>query len=267
MPPCRPVSTLPSISPPDPPPPDPALPDPSAAPTVSVVIPTRDEARNLPHVFRDMPRDIHQVVVVDGHSTDGTVAVARRLWPSCQVIRQTGRGKGNALALGFAAVTGDITVMLDADGSADPREIPRFVAALVAGADVAKGSRFAGAGGGSTDITALRHLGNAALTRTVNRIWGTSYTDLCYGYNAIWSRWLPVLDVDCDGFEIETLMNIRMAAAQLRVVEVPSFELERIHGASNLRAVRDGLRVARTIRAEMASAPRRQPVRPAVAVG
>ncbi len=226
----------------------------TSPPTVSIVVPTRNEARNLPHVFRDLPADVHQVIVVDGHSTDGTVAVARRLWPSCEVIAQTGRGKGNALALGFAAVTGDITVMLDADGSADPREIPRFVAALEAGADVAKGSRWAGPEGGSTDITALRRLGNATLTRTVNYIWGTRYTDLCYGYNALWSRFLPVLDVDCDGFEIETLMNIRMAAARLRVVEVPSFELERIHGSSNLRAVRDGLRVARTIRSEMAVA-------------
>jgi glycosyltransferase involved in cell wall biosynthesis len=236
-------------------------------PTVSVVIPTRNEARNLPHVFRDMPADVHQVVVVDGHSTDGTVAVARRLWPACEVIAQEGRGKGNALALGFAAVTGDITVMLDADGSADPREIPRFVAALEAGADVAKGSRFAGAEGGSTDITVLRRLGNAALTATVNRIWGTRYTDLCYGYNALWSRWLDVLDVDCDGFEIETLMNIRMAAARLRVVEVPSFELERIHGSSNLRAVRDGLRVARTISAELAGASRPERARPLAVAG
>lgn len=219
-------------------------------PRVSVVIPTRNEARNLPHVFRDMPPDVHEVILVDGRSTDGTVDVARRLWPSVVVIEQEGRGKGNALALGFAAVTGDVVIMLDADGSADPAEIPRFVAALVGGADVAKGTRFL-PGGGSTDITAIRQLGNRALTGTVNLLWGTRYTDLCYGYNAMWAWCARGVDIDCDGFEVETLINIRIAEAGWSVVEVPSFELERIHGASNLRAHRDGWRVLRTIRSEL----------------
>jgi glycosyltransferase involved in cell wall biosynthesis len=222
------------------------------APRVSVVVPTRNEARNLPHVFRDMPPDVHEVIVVDGRSTDGTVEVARRLWPSVTVIHQEGRGKGNALALGFAAVTGDIVVMLDADGSADPGEIPRFVAALVAGADVAKGSRFL-AGGGSTDITGIRRLGNLGLTSVVNALWGTRYTDLCYGYNALWAWCARGVDIDCDGFEVETLINIRVAEAGWRVTEVPSFELERIHGSSNLRAHRDGMRVLRTIQSELRS--------------
>ena len=221
-------------------------------PRVSVVIPTRNEARNLPHVFRDMPPDVHEVILVDGHSTDGTIEVAQRLWPSVVVIEQEGRGKGNALALGFAAVTGDVVIMLDADGSADPAEIPRFVAALVDGADVAKGTRFL-AGGGSTDITAIRQLGNRALTGAVNLLWGTRYTDLCYGYNAMWGWCARGVDIDCDGFEVETLINIRIAEASWSVVEVPSFELERIHGASNLRAHRDGWRVLRTIRSELRS--------------
>lgn len=228
-------------------------------PRVSVVVPTRNEARNLPHVFRDMPPDVHEVILVDGHSTDGTVEAARLLWPSVVVVHQEGRGKGNALALGFAAVTGDVVVMLDADGSADPSEIPRFVAALVAGADVAKGSRFV-AGGGSTDITPVRRLGNRALTGLVNLLWGTGYTDLCYGYNALWAWCAREIDIDCDGFEVETLINIRVAEAGWTVAEVPSFELERIHGSSNLRAYHDGMRVLRTIRNELrAPLPRPAP--------
>lgn len=219
-------------------------------PRVSVVIPTRNESRNLPHVFRDMPPDVHEVIVVDGHSTDGTIETARRLWPSVVVIEQQGRGKGNALALGFAAVTGDVVVMLDADGSADPAEIPRFVQALVAGADIAKGTRFL-PGGGSTDITTIRQLGNNVLTGIVNVLWGTRYTDLCYGYNAMWAWCARGVDIDCDGFEVETLINIRIAEAGWTVAEVPSFELERIHGASNLRAHRDGWRVLRTIHSEL----------------
>lgn len=229
----------------------------AARATVSVVIPTKNEARNLPHVLRGLPAGIDEVIVVDGHSTDETIHVARRWRPDVRIVHQEGRGKGNALALGFAAATCDIIVMIDADGSTCPREIPRFIAALTedGGADFAKGSRFL-AGGGSTDITTLRSLGNKVLVGTVNLLCRTSYTDLCYGYNAFWRTCLPYIDVDCDGFEVETLINIRIARAGLSIVEVPSHELERIHGLSNLNAVTDGLRVARTIAAESFRRPR-----------
>ena len=137
-------------------------------------------------------------------------------------------------------------VMLDADGSARPEEIPAFVDALLAGADFAKGSRFA-PGGGSADITPLRRAGNAVLGSMVNGLYGTHYTDLCYGYNAFWRRCLPVLALDGDGFEVETMINIRAAKAGLHVTEVPSFEDARIHGNSKLHTFRDGWRVLATI--------------------
>jgi glycosyltransferase involved in cell wall biosynthesis len=213
---------------------------------VSVVIPTLNEAENLPHVFSKLPTDLHEVILVDGGSKDNTVDVARALYPGIRVVPQTGRGKGNALACGFAACSGDVIVMLDADGSADPGEIPLFVAALLDGADFAKGSRLL-PGGGSADITPLRSAGNAMLTGVVNLLFRTSYSDLCYGYNAFWTRCLPHIDVDCDGFEVETLINIRLARTKLVVREVPSYEHLRIHGTSNLRPIRDGLRCARTI--------------------
>lgn len=226
--------------------------------SVSVVIPTKNEARNLPHVLRHLPAGITEVVIVDARSTDGTPEVARRLRPDAVIVEQTGRGKGGALAQGFARATGDIIVMIDADGSTDPGEIPAFVSALLSGADFAKGSRFA-PGGGSTDITGLRRLGNHLLVAAVNLLYGTRYTDLCYGYNAFWRRCLPAIDVDCEGFEVETLINIRIARAGLHVAEVASHELERIHGVSNLNAARDGLRVLRTIAGEY----RRRPAPPA----
>ncbi|WP_322097922.1 glycosyltransferase family 2 protein [Nakamurella alba] len=230
-----------------------------ADPRISVVVPARNEARNLCEVIPLIPRE-YEVVVVDGSSRDGTRPVARRLRTSATVISQTRRGKGNALVCGFEAATGDIVVMLDADGSADVREIPAFVEALVAGADFAKGSRFLPTGG-SEDLTKLRALGNHALTGTANLLFGTSYTDLCYGYNAFWRDILPALDLPDaqpegdemlwgDGFEIETVLNTRVAAAGLKVVEVPSVEALRLHGASNLHAVKDGIRVARTLLTE-----------------
>lgn len=214
--------------------------------TVSVVIPTLNEAENLPHVFAAVPSWVTEVVLVDGRSADDTVAVARRLRPDVKIVMQAGRGKGDALLAGFAASTGDIIVAMDADGSTDGSEIIRFVAALVAGADFVKGSRFA-CGGGSADLTRSRRFGNKFLGALVNRLFGTHYSDLCYGYNAFWARHLEILALDCPGFEVETLMNIRAATAGLRVHEVPSFEHRRVYGASNLHIVMDGWRIAKVI--------------------
>ncbi|GAA3421398.1 glycosyltransferase family 2 protein [Streptosporangium vulgare] len=232
----------------------PITPNMAISPTVSVVVPAMNEAENLPHVFATLPQWIDEIVLVDGNSKDDTVAVARRLRPNVRVVHQTGKGKGDALSAGFAACTGDIIVMIDADGSTDGREIIQFVGALVTGADFVKGSRYA-SGGGSDDLTFIRKFGNKSLTALVNRMYGTSYSDLCYGYNAFWARHLDVLNLDCDGFEIETLMNIRAAKAGLKVHEVPSHERCRIHGESNLHAVRDGVRVLKTIIREWRSNP------------
>jgi glycosyltransferase involved in cell wall biosynthesis len=228
-------------------------------PSVSVVIPAKNEARNLEHVFGTIPAWVHEIVLVDGQSIDDTVAVAQKLYPAVRVVHQEGRGKGDALQAGFAAATGDIIVMMDADGSTDGKEIPRFVAALVTGADFAKGSRFA-SGGGSDDITFSRHLGNKILSGLVNAFFGTRYTDLCYGYNAFWAKHLDKLDLDCDGFEIETVMNVRAAKAGLSIQEIPSYEHLRLHGMSNLKVMRDGIRIGKFIFRERFRTPvRRSP--------
>ena len=240
-------------------------------PTVSIVLPAKNEARNLPHVLLKLP-EVCEIILVDGDSTDDTIGVARHLRPDITVIGQTRKGKGNALACGFAAAKGDFIVMIDGDGSNDPAEIPRFVAALVAGADFAKGSRFL-PGGGSADISVIRRIGNFWLNQIVNHLYGTRYTDLCYGYNAFRRECLDVMNLDAtepehfseegmlwgDGFEVETLINVRIAKAGLRVTEVPSFETLRHFGVSNLNAFSDGLRVLRTIRAEF-DAEARNPV-------
>ena len=215
-------------------------------PRVSVIIPTLNEALNLPLVLCELPACVDEVVIVDGLSTDGTPEVASEMLPDAKIVYQTERGKGNALRCGFEAATGDILVMMDADGSADPSEIPAFVAALLDGADFAKGTRFH-PDGGSSDITRLRAAGNLILSGSVNLLFRTEYSDLCYGYNAFWRHCLPAMSVDCTGFEVETLINIRIARAGLVVREVPSFEWSRIHGQSNLRTFRDGGRVMRTI--------------------
>lgn len=213
---------------------------------VSVIIPARNEAPNLRHVLPHIPACVTEVILVDGHSSDDTVAVAQNLIPNIRIVRQIGRGKGDAIRTGLAVSTGDIVVLLDADGSADPMEIPRFIATLQAGNDFAKGSRFI-KGGGSHDITLLRRAGNNVLIWLVNILFKTRFTDLCYGYNAFWKHCLDSIEIDTDGFEIETLINIRMHLAGLTIAEVPSVEYQRIHGLSNLNAIRDGWRILKLI--------------------
>jgi hypothetical protein len=240
-----------------------------AEPTVSIVIPAKNEALNLPDVFAAFHVEPYEVILVDGDSVDDTVEVARELCPGVIVVGQTRKGKGNALACGFAVAKGDFIVMLDADGSTDPAEIPRFVEALKQGADFAKGSRFM-PGAGSSDISRLRQVGNYFLNKIVNLIYGTRYTDLCYGYNAFRRECLSVIDLEVgeestdpgamrwgDGFEVETLINVRIAKAGLVVAEVPSFEHRRHFGSSNLNAFSDGIRVLRTIHAERKRGARR----------
>lgn len=226
-------------------------------PSVSVVVPAKNEARNLTHVFATIPAWVDEIVFVDGHSTDDSVAVAQQLCSNVKIVTQPGYGKGDALQAGFAACKGEIIVMMDADGSTDGTEIARFVAALVTGADLAKGSRFA-SGGASDDITFTRRVGNRILSGLVNLLFGTRYTDLCYGYNAFWARHLPKLELDCDGFEVETVMNVRAAKAGLWVQEIPSHEHSRLHGVSNLHVIRDGWRIAKVIVRERLARPVRE---------
>jgi len=248
-----------------------------AQPRVSIVLPTLNEARNLEVVLPDLSEG-YEVVLVDGGSTDDTIEVARDLIPDVKVLQQTRRGKGNALVCGLHAATGDIVVTLDADGSADPCEIPAFVEALVDGADFAKGSRYL-PGGGSDDLTRLRRAGNIGLNLLSNLRLGTRFTDLCYGYNAMWRDVVPKLGLPDpgfsaprggariwgDGFEIETLVTIRVVQSKLRVTEVPSFELDRIFGEGNLQTFADGRRVLRTIAVETTSSgrPKQAPLKTA----
>ncbi|HEV7806080.1 MAG TPA: glycosyltransferase family 2 protein [Solirubrobacteraceae bacterium] len=208
---------------------------------MSVVIPTMNEAANLPHVLSQVAEE-YEVIIVDGGSTDGTMEVARRLRPNAVVMRQPGRGKGDALFAGFAVSRGDMIVTLDADGSQRASEIESFVEALDAGADFVKGSRSL-KGGGSADLTLLRSVGNRALGTAANLLHGTSVTDITYGFNAFWRHCLPYVVNDSSGFEGETIMYIRAARAGLRISEVACYEDRRIHGESNLRTFRDGWRI------------------------
>jgi len=226
---------------------------------VSVVIPTLNEAENLPHVLPRIPGWVHEILIVDGESTDGTAEVARRLRPEVRIIQQTGRGKGAALRSGFAHATGEIVIMLDADGSMDPAEFPAFVGALLAGADMAKGSRFL-QGGGTHDMPLYRKMGNGFFVLLTNLFFRARYSDLCYGYCAFWNDRVSMLGLQCDGFEVETVLNIRALRAKWHVTEIASFEAARVYGNGRLRTIPDGWRVLRSLLSETIEHYSRRPL-------
>lgn len=201
---------------------------------------------------------VDEVVLVDGQSIDGTIEIATGIRPDVVVVHETQPGKGAALRAGFQAASGEYVVMLDADGSMDPVEIPAFVRKLDAGADLVRGSRFCD-GGGTADISPLRSVGNRVLLGIANSIFGTANTDLCYGFAAFRRSAVLGLELDARGFEIEAQLFLRATRHGLRVVEVGSFEAPRRFGASNLHAVRDGWRVLRTILAERLRSPSTKP--------
>ena len=224
---------------------------------VSIVIPALNEEENLPYVMPRIPSGIHEVILVDGHSTDGTVATACQLCPEIRIIMQEGQGKGAAIRSGFAAATGDIVIILDADGSTDPAEIPVFVGALLAGADFVKGSRFL-QGGGTADMTPIRWFGNRFFVLLANLLFRTHFTDITYGYNAIWRAHALFLALEIDGWANEIISNIRAARSGLCVVEVASFEYERIAGEAKLVTFSAGWVILKAIMRERFRQPGKQ---------
>jgi glycosyltransferase involved in cell wall biosynthesis len=216
---------------------------------VGILIPALNEEKNIEDVLcRLNDFGFNNVLVIDGQSKDNTIGVARKY--GAKVVLQSGKGKGGAIrqVLNNCDLDVDALVLMDADGSMDPAEIPRFIKALNSGADVVKGSRFM-KGGSTFDMDSTRRFGNSMLMFVLNFLWSANYTDLCYGYAVFNKRAIeklaPVLE--SDGFEIETEIFIKALDLGLVVKEVPSVEYERKYGVSNLHAMRDGFRILKTI--------------------
>lgn len=213
--------------------------------TITALICTLNEEETLPHVLPQIPDWVDEVLLVDGQSTDNTVTVANRLRPDARIVHQPGRGKGDALKYGVEQASGDIIVTLDADGTTDPEDMPRFVEPLLRGYDFVKGSRFAL----SRPAGKPRHrvFGNWVIVTTHNILYGTNYTDLCSGYNAFWKQ--AVARVDLSGWtnQEEPLLNARVRKAGLKVAEVGHHDKGRIGGETKQPSWRQGSGAIRTV--------------------
>jgi len=216
---------------------------------VTVIVPTLNEEKNIAEVIRELKRTgFSDILVIDGNSRDRTISIAKKL--GVNVIRQNGKGKGSALRQAFShdGLSGDVVVVMDADGSMNPKEIFSFIEALENGVDLVKGSRFM-PGGHSEDMTFIRRIGNGLFVLLTNFLCSTNYTDLCYGFAAFRRDAIAKLypHLQSRNFEIETEIFIKAKKLELKVMEVPSIELRRKHGKSNLKAYRDGFRILKTI--------------------
>ena len=217
---------------------------PENCPSVTVLICTFNEEKNLPHVLPKIPRWVDEILLVDGHSTDNTVEVAKEIRPEVKVLYQPDRGKGNALGYGMQQASGEIIVTLDADGSTDPEEIPKFIEPLLGGYDVAKGSRFLE---GNPTLSRLRSFGNKLFVRMTNILYGTGYTDLCAGLNAFWAKILQQIDPEGTSALWEPTINIRLKKRGLKVIEVPQRDKGRVAGRREANPLRQGLRILKII--------------------
>jgi glycosyltransferase involved in cell wall biosynthesis len=222
---------------------------------IGVVIPTLNEEKNIEDVLLDLRKNGYQnILVIDGMSKDKTTSIATR--NGVKVLLQNGKGKGTAIrqALNNGYLEADAIVIMDADGSMDPKEIRSFVEALNKGADIVKGSRFMN-GGYSYDMNSLRRFGNMFMVAVVNLLWSAKYTDLCYGFAAFNRQAIKKLvpHLKSESFEIETEIFLKALNLGLMVKEVPSTEFIRKNGESNLNSFRDGFKILMKIAEEFVS--------------
>ena len=217
-------------------------------PLVSVVMPCLNEEAAIGPCIEKIHRTFAaasidgEIVVCDNGSTDASVAIAERL--GARVVHQPLRGYGNAYLKGFESASGRYLVMGDADDTYDFTMIPQFVQALDEEQfEFVTGSRYLG--GGDANITALhRWFGNPALTRILNLLFGTRYTDVYCGFRAFPRTAYDEIRPVSPGMEFNLELAINAGLAGLRTKEIPIVLAPR-KGESKLRTFRDGWRSLR----------------------
>ena len=216
---------------------------------VTLIIPTKNEEGCIGKVLREVPKKVvNEILVIDYHSTDKTADEAKRNLRSKQdrFIEQKGRGYGGAFIEGIKIARGDVIVMMDADGSHNPADIPFLIAKLKEGYDYAMSSRYA-VGAKSFDDTLIRWIGNMIFTKLTNIVHNMHITDSLYLLTAVWKEDLERMNLKSEGFEICTEILVKASRMGLRIAEVPTIERARYKGESKVSAFWDGLKILKAI--------------------
>lgn len=215
---------------------------------VSLLIPTRNEEGCIGQVLKEVNKKIvDEIIIIDGKSEDNTVNEAKHeLRSQDKVIIQKNSGYGDAFIEGFEASKGDIIIMMDGDGSHDPKTIQNLIKKVEQGYEYVMASRYT-KGGKSEDDTLLRFTGNKVFTWLTNVVHGTSVTDSLYLYTAITREGFKKLDLSSPGFEFCTEIIVKAHRAGLKFAEIPAIERPRIAGRSKVNAFWHGLKILRMI--------------------
>jgi len=201
----------------------------------TIVIPTRNEERMIKEIIDGCRPFGDEVLVVDGHSTDKTRDIARAC--EARVVLDNKKGKGDGLRVALRESKGDIVVFIDADGSHDPKDIPKMIAPIQQGqADLVVGSRMRG---GSDELHGdigkfIRIIGSDIITLSINYRFGVRLTDSQNGFRAIRRKVGLAIDLKEDIFTIEQEMIIKTLKNGYKIEEIPSHEYERKFGDSGI---------------------------------
>lgn len=207
---------------------------------VAVVILARNEERTIGEAVRGAAPFAHEVVVMDGRSTDRTTAVATEA--GARVEADPGRGKGSAIRQALAEVHADVLVFMDADGSHDPADVPRLALPVARRqADLCVGSRFAG---GSDELSVsvgqlIRTIGNISMNIAINKRWRVELTDTLNGYRAVRREAALGVGLREDKHTIEQEVVMKMLCHGYHVINVATHEYPRKYGQSHIRIWRE----------------------------
>jgi SAM-dependent methyltransferase len=236
-----------------------ARPGPTREPRVSVVVPARNESGNIPAVFERTPEmgAGTELVFVEGHSTDDTSAAIEREMAkhperTARVLHQTGKGKGDAVRVGFEHASGDVLMILDADLTVAPEDLPRFLAALLSGkGEFINGVRLVY----PMEKQAMRFfnlLGNKFFSLAFSWLLGQSIKDTLCGTKVLWaSDYKRIADQrqyfgDFDPFgDFDLLFGA--ARLNLKIVDMPIRYRERTYGTTNIQRWRHGWLLLRMV--------------------
>lgn len=203
---------------------------------ISILIIAKNEAEGIQKIIRSVKPYADEIIVVDGHSTDDTYRLAK--YEGVRVMRDHGLGRGDGVRVGLEAARGDIVVLFDADGSHNPRDIPRLTRPIIKNeADLVIASRRTG---GTLDTNrgfngVVRSFGADLLAYLVNKKFKTNFTDVIFSFRALRRSVIPILNLTSNGFDIEQEIVVSALKHNVRMMEIPSRELMRRWGMSKLK--------------------------------